>query len=208
MSQFVMLYFLAREGTGTISANNCAARIALGAFSLLSLPVAQLLQARLCSGDRHEEHRVTRRYTTSLAVGASLVATVLYLCRYQLVSLIYMRGNFSTAAVEDVVSLLPAWLCYFVVISLNSLISQGMFHRSKGHLFTRNMLVGYCGTNILRFTIGHRTGGSWIIWCAVVAEGAAFLGNLFTSVDRLAVSRPQRALHTGSVSRLMGANDR
>jgi hypothetical protein len=186
-NQFVMLYFMAHQGTGMISANNCATRIAMSAYSLFSLPVAQLLQARLCSSARGEEHQLTRRYTTTLAVGASLLAAVLYVFRYHLVSRVYMRGNFSVLALEGVVSLLPAWLCYFVVLSLNGLISQDMFHRSKGHLYTRNMLIGYFGTNVLRFAIGHRMGTSWIIWCAVIGEGGAFLANLLTPVDRFTV---------------------
>jgi hypothetical protein len=46
------------------------------------------------------------------------------------------------------------------------------------------MLLGYLGTNILRFTTGHGD-PAWIIWCAVIAEGSAFVVNLLTPSGRL-----------------------
>lgn len=183
INQFMMLYFMARAGTGAISANNCATRIGMLGYSLFAQPLMQLLQARLCSSKRGDEEQVARRYTASLALGASVFAFGIYLFRYELVSLVYKRGNFSNTALQEVVHILPAWLCYFVVLSLNCLISQHMFHTSNGYRFTRNMLLGYLGTNVLRFTTGHGD-AAWIIWCAVISEGSAFIVNLLTPARR------------------------
>lgn len=184
-NQFMMLYFMARAGTGAISANNCATRIGMLGYSVFAQPLVQLLQARLCGSVRGDERTLARRYTLSLALGASTFAAALYLFRYPVVSLVYLRGSFSGTALEEVVHILPAWLCYFVVLCSNTIISQYMFHASKGYQYTRNMLVGYLGTNILRFTTAHGADPSWIIWCGVIAEGGAFVVNFLTPADPL-----------------------
>ena len=182
INHFMMLYFMARAGTGAISANNCATRIGMLGYSLFAQPLLQLLQARLCSSAKGDEQKIARRYTASLAVGASVFAIGIFLFRYPIVSLVYKRGNFTSAELEAVIAILPAWLCYFVVLSLNTIISQYMFHQSLGYKFTRNMLAGYTGTNILRFATAHSMGAAWIIWCAVISEGTAFLVNCLTSI--------------------------
>lgn len=181
INQFMMLYFMARAGTGAISANNCATRIGMLGYSLLAQPLLQLLQARLCRGERGDEHRLAKYYTVGLGVAASVFAVAIYVFRYPIVSIVYKRGNFSSTAMEEVIAILPAWLCYFVVLCLNTIISQYMFHRSLGYRYTRNMLTGYAGTNILRFAFGQTMGAPWIIWCGVIAEGGAFLANVLTS---------------------------
>jgi peptidoglycan biosynthesis protein MviN/MurJ (putative lipid II flippase) len=183
-NQFLMLYFMARAGTGAISANNCATRIGMLGYSLLALPLMQLLQARLCRSASADHESLARRYITSLALGATVFAITLFVFRRPIVALVYMRGNFSSTALEEVLAILPAWLCYFVVLCLNTIISQYMFHASLGSRYTRNMLVGYAGTNILRFTTAHSMDAAWIVWCGVIAEGGAFLANVLTSTIR------------------------
>jgi peptidoglycan biosynthesis protein MviN/MurJ (putative lipid II flippase) len=185
-NQFTMLFLMARAGTGAISANNCATRIGMLGYSLFAQPMMQLLQARLCRSPADQERRVTRRYTVCLGLIASLSAAALYLFRYPVVSLVYMRGNFSATALEQVVSMLPAWLCYCVVTCLNCLVSQHMFHTSNGYRYTRNMLAGYIGTNLLRFTICRGMSPAWIIWSGVIAEGGSLIVNVFSSADLLA----------------------
>lgn len=182
VNQFLMLYFMARAGTGAISANNCATRIGMLGYSLFAQPMVLLVQARLCRSARAEQERVARRYVSSTAVGCAVFALVLFAVRRQLVTLVYFRGNFSSAALEAVVAILPAWLCYFVVLCLNTIISQYMFHAGIGYRYTRNMLAGYTGTNILRFATAQAMGAPWIIWCGVIAEGGAFVANVLTSV--------------------------
>lgn len=182
VNQFLMLFFMARAGTGAISANNCATRIGMLGYSLFALPMVQLLQSRLCQSTGEEQKRIAKRYVAVLALGCSLFAFGLFLIRRPLVTLVYMRGNFSAGALNEVVAILPAWLCYFVVLCLNTIVSQYMFHRSLGYRYTRNMLLGYAGTNILRFAAGSAIAPAWIVWCGVIAEGCAFLGNVLTSV--------------------------
>jgi peptidoglycan biosynthesis protein MviN/MurJ (putative lipid II flippase) len=179
-----MLYFMARAGTGAISANNCATRIGMLGYSLFAQPLVQLLQSRLCRSAGTDHQRLAKRYITVLALGAAAFAITLFIVRRPLVALVYMRGNFSSTALEEVLAILPAWLCYFVVLCLNTIISQYMFHVSIGSKYTRNMLAGYAGTNILRFTTAHSMDAAWIVWCGVIAEGGAFLANVLTSATR------------------------
>ncbi len=181
-NQFLMLYFMARAGTGAISANNCATRVGMLGYSLFAQPMVLLLQSRLCGSAAGERGRAARRYVSSMAVGCALFALGIFLFRRPLVTMIYFRGNFSRTALEEVLAILPAWLCYFVVLCLNTIISQYMFHASIGARYTRNMLAGYAGTNILRFAGGVAMGAPWIIWCGVIAEGGAFLANVLTSI--------------------------
>lgn len=184
INQFLMLYFMARAGTGAVSANNCATRIGMLGYSLFAQPLVQLLQARLCRSAGADRDGVAKRYISALAVGATVFAAALFMVRRPLVSFIYLRGNFSSSALDEVLAILPAWLCYFVVLCLNTIISQYMFHAGIGYKFTRNMLAGYAGTNILRFATAQSMGAPWIVWCGVIAEGAAFLGNVLTSALR------------------------
>ncbi len=177
-NQFTLLYFLARSGTGAISANTCATRIGTLGFSLLSLPLIQFMQGRLCLHQRDGQRQVIKTYLLGMAVCTSILAGVLYLFRTDVTEFVYMRGKFSRDAIGQVVELLPAWLSYFVVLSMNGVASRYLFTISKGALYNRNMLCGYAGTNALRFIVAGRMPPSAIIWCAVLAEGCAFGINL------------------------------
>lgn len=177
-SQFIMLYFLARAGTGAISANNCATRIGMLGFSLLAQPLTLFMQARLCVQQNGERRKLIRTYLLSMAACSIFFAGALYLFRVPVIDLIYMRGKFSPEATRQVAEMLPAWLGYFVVLSMNAVAARYLFTMSIGGLYTRNMLCGYALTNSLRLITAGHLAAPWIMWCAVIGEGIAFLFNL------------------------------
>jgi len=179
-SQFVMLYFLAHAGAGKISANNCANRIGMLGFSLLAQPLTLLMQARLCAQAGEGRSRLMRQYVAGTAACTILFATVLCIFRVPLIELIYMRGSVTRQAVGEIADMLPAWLGYFVVLSLNAVAARYMFTIGKGTGYARNMLAGYLLTNSLRLLLVDQLAAPWIVWCAVIGEGTAFLVNLQT----------------------------
>ncbi len=191
-SQFVMLYFMARAGTGIVSANTYATRIGWLGYSVVILPLLQLMQARLCQCTEADRKKLAARSVLGMGAAAAVFALAVYLLRYQITGLVYLHGKFSTQALELVVSILPAWLAYFVVVSLNTSISLYMFHSSKAFAFARNMLLGYLATNILRVLTVSRMAPSWIVWCGVIAEGGAFIANVLTSTAAARVSPDAR----------------
>ena len=118
----------------------------------------------------------------ALVVGTT--AGVLFVFRADVARLVYLRGRFSSAELQFVVSLLPAWLSYFVVLSLNAVISRMLFARQEGMRYTRTMLCAYGASNVLRLlAVGH-SAPAVIIWSAVACEGSAFLWNLRRCLDR------------------------
>jgi putative peptidoglycan lipid II flippase len=182
VNQMLILFFMARAGTGAITANNCAGRIGLLGFSLLVQPLSQLMQARLCTTTGEAQKRTFQSYLLMMAVGASTLSLAVCVFRYKVAALIYMHGKFSAAALHQVAALLPAWLTYFVILSLNVVVGQYLFRTSKGRTFTRNMLCGYGLANAIRFaTMG--AGSPWIIWCSVIGDGSALIANLVTSAE-------------------------
>ena len=180
-NQMLILYFMTSAGTGSISANNCASRIGLIGFSLLVQPLSQLMQAQLCKTTGPAQKKTFHTYLT--LVGASTVVFAALICafRYRFSAFIYMRGKFSATALDQVAALLPAWLCYFVVLSLNVIAGQFLFRIGKGPRFTRNMLCGYTFANCVRFATVSVMGAPWIIWCSVLGDGSALLVNLWES---------------------------
>jgi len=196
-SQFVMLYFMARAGTGIISANNSATRIGWLGYSLVVLPLLQLIQSRLCQSTESDRKSLAWRCVLGMGASAFAFALLVFLFRYQIAALVYMHGKVSAAALEQVVAILPAWLAYFVVVSLNSSISLYMFYSLKAYSYARNMLLGYLVTNILRILLAGRMEPSWIIWCGVIAEGGAFLANVLTTT---AAARTPRTVQVAEVS--------
>jgi peptidoglycan biosynthesis protein MviN/MurJ (putative lipid II flippase) len=181
-SQFIMLYFLARAGTGAVSANNCATRIGMLGFSLLAQPLTLFIQARLCAHSDSIRRKAIRTYLLGVAICTSLFAGGMCLFRVPVIELIYMRGNFSQDALHQVADMLPAWLGYFVVLSMNAVASRYLFTISIGGRYTRNMLGGYALTNCLRLITAGRMAAPWIVWCAVIGEGTAFLFNLLACI--------------------------
>jgi hypothetical protein len=184
-SQFVALYFLARAGTGAISANNCATRIGMLGFSLISQPLTLFMQSRLCMSSESERRRMIKRYLLATAVSTLILAGTVYFFRIQTIELVYLRGKFSRAAMYEVAAMLPAWLAYFVVLSLNAIAARYMFTMSTGTAYMRHMLLGYALTGGLRVVTAGRLPAEWVIWCAVIGEGSALLINLKACLGRL-----------------------
>ncbi len=192
-SQFTMLYFLARAGTGAISANNCATRIGMLGFSLLALPLTQFMQARMCTHRESDRKELVRAYLFGMALCTSFFAGILCIFRFRVAEIIYMRGHFSRDALDQVADMLPAWLAYFVVLSMNAVAARYLFTISKGVRYTRNMLCGYALTNCLRLATAGRLSAPWIVWCAVGGEGCAFLFNLYACAIRGRYRAPMAA---------------
>src|SRR3954468_6275882 len=178
-NQLLMVSFFGMTGPGAITANNYAMRIGMLGFGILTIPISQLTQSRLCTATSAEVRRALFiRQLTTMALVIGSAATILFTFREDVGRLVYLRGQFSAAQLQFVVSLLPAWLSYFVVISLNAVASRMLFVRHEGMSYTRSMLCAYGVANLLRVvTLGH-TAPAAIIWSSVIAEGAAFLWNV------------------------------
>jgi peptidoglycan biosynthesis protein MviN/MurJ (putative lipid II flippase) len=178
-NQLLMVSFFGMTGPGAITANNYAMRIGMLGFGILTIPISQLTQSRLCTATSAEVRRALFiRQLTTMALVIGSAAAILFFFREDVGRLVYLRGQFSAAQLQFVVSLLPAWLSYFVVISLNAVASRMLFVRHEGMNYTRSMLCAYGIANLLRvLTLGH-TAPAAIIWSSVIAEGAAFLWNV------------------------------
>jgi peptidoglycan biosynthesis protein MviN/MurJ (putative lipid II flippase) len=190
-NQLLLVFFFGLAGPGAISANNYAMRIGMLGYGMLTIPLAQLTQSRLCSATSDEERsRVFNRQLVAMATVVGLGAATLCLFRMQLASFIYLRGHFTASELHAVVELLPAWFSYFVVISLNAVASRLLFIRQQGMRYTRTMLVGYALANTIRMlTVGHGS-SDWIVWAAVIGEGLAFVWNLQNCFSRPKIARP------------------
>ena len=184
-NQLLLVFFFGLAGTGAISANNYAMRIGMLGYGMLTIPLAQLTQSRLCNASSDQERARTfirQLLTMALVVGAG--AATLGVFRTQVASLVYLRGQFSADQLHAVVFLLPAWFSYFVVISLNAVASRLLFIRQEGMRYTQTMLAGYALANVIRLLTAGHTSPDWIVWAAVVGEGLAFAWNLRNCLDR------------------------
>jgi peptidoglycan biosynthesis protein MviN/MurJ (putative lipid II flippase) len=184
-NQLLMVFFFGMGGPGAITANNYAMRIGMLGFGILTIPISQLTQSRLCTAASAEVRReLFIRQLTTMALVIGSAAGILFLFRENVGRLVYLRGQFSEAQLQFVLSLLPAWLSYFVVISVNAVASRMLFVRNEGMRYTRTMLCAYGIANLLRLlSLGH-TGPAAIIWSSVIAEGAAFLWNVRRCLTR------------------------
>lgn len=183
-NQLLILFFLARTGGGAVSANNCAMRVGMLGYTLLGIPFAQLVQARLCADRGENRSNVFRRWLTILASVILLLALILYLLRFQIVRLVYMHGKFRGAEVNEVASILPAWIGYFVVISLNSIVSRYLFTSGKGSIYVRRQLGAYAIANLIRLATVGAASAQWVIWPSVGAEFCAFVLNARACLSR------------------------
>ena len=181
-NQLLMLYFLSQEGTGVVSANTCAMRIGLLGYSMVSQPLAQMVQARLCSEEDEDREALFRRWI--LIVGCSVLVMSLALLglRFPIIRIVYMHGKFKGAEVNQVASILPAWIGYFVVMSMNGIVARFLFVRSQGAIYVRRQLWAYVAANLLRLAIVGSVSASWIIWCSVLTEGSALALNIRTCI--------------------------
>lgn len=177
-NQLLLVSFLAHTGRGMISANNCAMRIGLLGYGLLSQPLAQLVQARLCAANGPERFDLFRRWLMTVAAGVLSLAAGLYACNSTVIRLVYLHGKFTAAEQQTVAQILPAWIGYFVIMSLNALVARYLFTCGMGSTYVRRMLWAYAIANVLRFAIAAAVAPSYLIWCSVVAEGGALAANL------------------------------
>jgi putative peptidoglycan lipid II flippase len=192
-NQFLIVFFFGLAGSGAISANNYAMRIGMLGYGILTIPLAQLAQSRLCNAQ--SAHVRLQRFVRELIIMAVLVgvaAGTLFFFREDVARLVYLRGRFSIAELQFVVILLPAWLSYYVVLSLNTVTSRMLFARHEGMRYTRTMLCAYGVSNLLRLlTTGH-SAPAFIIWSEVIAVGLAFLWNLRHCLDRQEQEHPAK----------------
>lgn len=186
-NQLLLLHFISLSGTGVLSANNCAMRVGMLGYSLVAQPLAQLVQSRLCCVADREKQALFRRAIVNTGAAVLFLAVILLVLRFPVIRLVYMHGKFTAIEVGRVAALLPAWLAYFVVLSMNGIVARFLFIRSQGAVYVRRQLWAYAVSNVLRLAIAGSVGAAWIIWSSVAAEFIAFLLNLRTCV---AVPRP------------------
>jgi hypothetical protein len=79
-----------------------------------------------------------------------------------------------------VASLVPAWIGYFVIMSMNAIVARYLFIRTQGSVYVRRQMYAYVAANLLRFAGVGLAGASWIIWCSVAAEACALAFNVRT----------------------------
>ena len=182
-NQFLLLYFLARLGTGVISANTCAMRIGMLGYSLLSQPFSNLVQARLCAAEDREKPAVFRRWLLVHATVQIFFALAFYIFRLPLLRMVYMHGKFGGTELVEVAHILPSWIAYCVVMSLSGLSANYLFMRSKGFLYMRGRLWAYLGANMLRVAALGRAGAATLIWCSVATETVFVALNLRTCLS-------------------------
>lgn len=191
-NQSFLLYFLARLGTGVISANNCAMRIGMLGYSLLSMPLTTLVQGRLCSAEDRERPTVFRRWLMVHATLQLLFAVAVCAFRFPFLRMVYMHGKFGGTELAEVAHILPAWIGYCVVMSLSELSASYLFIRAMGVHYMRIRLCAYVAANLLRLALMGTASAANLVWCSVIIEAFVLGLNLRTclteSKPRLAVS--------------------
>ncbi len=174
-NQLLAVWFLSRAASGAVTANNYAMRIGMLSLSLFSLPLSQLAQARMCVVAPESRKRILIEYLLIAVAMLGPVAILQILLRTQLVSLVYMRGKFSSADLAAVCSFIPAWVMYVLVMTANFLLAKYEFATQQGGVYARRMWWAYGAVTGLRFAVHGWTEPNAILWCAVFAEGLAFL---------------------------------
>ena len=127
------LHFLSQAAARAVSANNCAMRLAMLGYSLLTLPAMQLLQARISvTRSRAQKRKTFVQFLGGLGAVSILIAILACAFRLPVIQLVYMRGKFSMDDRDAVAALIPAWACYFVVLSLNAAAARFLYGKSPG----------------------------------------------------------------------------
>lgn len=177
-NQLLILFFIAQNGVGAISANTCAMRIGSLVFTLLGMPLGQLMNGRICTA-RDEDRRATfQRWLAIASVFMLTCAALLIVFRYPVIRLVYMHGKFQAESLALVAGLLPAWVIYFVITSVNGILARYLFLLSRGTAYFRQQLIAYAAANLLRLVVIGHLDTQWIIWCSVIAEGCSLLLNV------------------------------
>ena len=177
-NQLLLVYFVAHAGTGAVSANTCAMRVGMLGFSLLSQPLAQLMQAKLCSAHEGGQAEVLRKWLPAISSAVVAFAMLIYIVRVPITRLVYLHGKFSAIELSRVTEIIPAWVAYFVVASLNAVVARYLFSTAKGNSYVRRQLCAYAAANLIRIVFWGRLSAPLIIWCSVLCEGGALLLSL------------------------------
>jgi putative peptidoglycan lipid II flippase len=177
-NQLLLVYFVAQEGTGAISANTCAARVGMIGFSLLSQPLAQLLQAKLCAAPDDARPEMFKKWLPLIMTAVFGFGAFLYLLHAPITSLIYLHGKFSVLELSEVTEIIPAWIAYFLVVSLNAIAARYLFTTGRGNHYVRRQLWAYGSANLIRVALWGRLNASTVVWCSVFCEGCALVMNL------------------------------
>ena len=177
-NQLLIVYFLSKTGTGYISGNSCAMRIAMLGYTLLGMPLSQLVQAKLCTATDAGRRAVFQHWIIVVGILMVVSSSLLILGRFPIIRLVYMHGKFQAAAVHLVATLLVPWIAYVAVTSLNALPARYLFIANRGASYLRNQMIAYVAANLIRYFVAGRLSVEWIIWCSVVAEGCSFLFSL------------------------------
>ena len=178
-NQLLMVFFLAKAGTGAVSANTCAMRVGMLGFSLLGQPLAQLVQSRLCAAHGTQLQEMFKKWLLAISAVVLIFAAALYVARVPVTSLVYLHGKFSMVELDRVVEIMPAWLAYFMVVSLNAVVARYLFATAQGSAYVRRQLCAYFAANALRAALWGRLNAPMVIWCSVVTEGCALLVSLW-----------------------------
>ncbi len=177
-NQLLLIYFIARAGVGAVSANTCAMRVGMLGFTLLGQPLAQLVQAKLCAAPEEAQPAVFKRWLLAISGLLFTFGATLYLWREPVTRLVYLHGKFSAMELSRVIEIVPAWLAYFVVASLNAIAARYLFVRARGNAYVRLQLSAYAAANLIRIAFWGRLSAPEVIWCSVLTEGCALLFNL------------------------------
>lgn len=188
-NQLLLVYFVAQAGTGAVSANTCAMRVGMLGLSLLSLPLAQLLQAKLCAADETEQEAVLQKWLIAISGMVVTFAVLLYLFREPVTSLVYLHGKFSAIQLQRVTAVIPSWVAYFVVSSLNIVVARYLFAKAQGKSYVRRQLYAYAAANLIRVAFWGQMSAALVVWCSVFSEGCALLLNLRAAFARQGAQR-------------------
>jgi peptidoglycan biosynthesis protein MviN/MurJ (putative lipid II flippase) len=160
-------------------------------LSLIGQPLSQLVQAKLCAAHENDQLAVFKQWLWAVAAAVLALAAVLFIGREPIVSLVYLRGKFSAVELSRVVQIMPAWIGYFVVASLNAIVARYLFGKGSGGIYVRRQLWAYALANVTRAACWTRLEPSMIVWCSVVAEGTALLMNLRSCFQTTAITSLQ-----------------
>jgi hypothetical protein len=177
-NQLLIVYCLAQAGTGAVSANTCAMRVGMLGFSLLGQPLAQLVQAKLCAVPASLQTEVFKKWLLAISAAVLAFALLIYALREPVTGVVYLHGKFSSVELARVIEIMPAWVAYFVVASLNAIVARYLFTAAQGKSYVRRQLGAYAAANLLRFVFWGRLSAPALIWCSVLAEGCALLISL------------------------------
>ncbi len=177
-NQLLIIYSMSRSGVGIVSANNCAMRIGLLGYTLMAMPMAQLVQARLCATPDPDRPASFRRWLPAVVVLTALFGAALFVLRYPIIRTVYLHGRFQNAELQAVAGLLPAWIAYVAVMSINTVIARYLFIQTRGATYVRRQLIAYAAACLFRLASAGRFDPAWAIWSSAAAEGCAVLLNL------------------------------